>query len=186
MAVRPEEPELGIAAPDFLLPATSGERLSLADVMGDKGTVIVFICNHCPYVKAITDRLVSAANKLAQHGIGFAAICSNDADSHPEDSFENMAVFAKERGFTFAYLHDETQDVARAYDAVCTPDFFGLDADGTIVYRGRLDEGRTTPPPEGAREELVEAMIEVARTGVAPDASAQVPSMGCSIKWKVA
>lgn len=176
------EPELGIDAPDFSLPGTDGKNYALADIMGEKGAVIVFICNHCPYVKAITERLVSDAGILAKEGIGFAAICANDSVSHPADSFDNMKLFAQERGFTFPYLHDDSQSVARAYDAVCTPDFFGLSASGKIEYRGRLDEGRTDPPPVGARRDLVEAMREIARTGKGP--SDQTASVGCGIKWK--
>lgn len=184
MPVTPEAPVLGIPAPDFTLPATDGTRHSLADVAGPNGTVIVFICNHCPYVKGIVGRLVEDARTLAAEGIGFAAICSNDAGSHPEDSFENMGAFAAAHGLPFPYLHDESQAVARAYGAVCTPDFFGLNADGAIVYRGRLDEGRKDPPPPGAARELVEAMRVVARTGEGP--AEQIPSVGCSIKWREA
>lgn len=177
-------PALDVPAPDFTLPATDGRTLGLEDVRGEKGTVVVFICNHCPYVKAVTGRLVKAAEDLAAEGIGFAAICSNDSDRYESDSFENMKRFAEANAFPFPYLHDESQAVARAYDAVCTPDFFGLNADGTIVYRGRLDEGRKDPPPAGARRELVDAMRMVAETGTAPDE--QFPSAGCSIKWKSA
>lgn len=184
MAATPQNPELHIKAPDFSLPATDGRTCSLSDIMGPNGAVVVFICNHCPYVKAITDRLVADAETLKAEGIGFAAICSNDATTHPADSFENMKTFAAERGFTFPYLHDESQAVARAYDAVCTPDFYGLNAAGEIEYRGRLDEGRTEPPPADARRELVEAMREIARTGKGP--AEQNMSMGCSIKWKAA
>lgn len=173
---------LGSPAPDFRLPATDGKTYALADLAGPKGTVVVFICNHCPYVKAVIDRLVADARTLAAEGIGFAAICSNDADGYPEDSFPNMARFAAAHHFPFPYLHDESQEVARAYGAQCTPDFFGLAADGRLAYRGRLDEGRTTPPPKGARRELVEAMRSIAATGVGP--TRQVPSIGCSIKWK--
>lgn len=180
----PKAPELGIPAPDFSLIGTDGETYSLANIAGENGTVVVFICNHCPYVKAITERLVADAKTLAAEGIGFAAICANDSISHPADSFDNMKVFAKERGFSFPYLHDESQEVARAFDAVCTPDFFGLNAKGEIQYRGRLDEGRTDPPPAGAKRELVEAMLEVARTGAAP--VDQTASVGCGIKWKAA
>jgi AhpC/TSA family len=150
--------------------------------MGENGAVVVFICNHCPYVKAITGRLVAAAEALKTEEIGFAAICSNDAVSHPADSFDNMKLFARERGFSFPYLRDESQEVAQAYDAVCTPDFFGLNAKGEIQYRGRLDEGRTEPPPAGARPELIEAMRVIARTGSGP--AEQIASVGCGIKWK--
>jgi len=144
--------------------------------------VIVFICNHCPYVKAVIDRLVADARALMAEGIGFAAICSNDAAAYPEDSFDNMKRFADAHGFVFPYLHDAEQTAARAYGAVCTPDFFGYDAERKLSYRGRLDEGRISPPPPGARRELVEAMRAVAATGTAP--AQQIPSVGCSIKWK--
>lgn len=184
MAATPEAPKLGIKAPNFSLPGTDGEYYSLADIMGENGAVIVFICNHCPYVKAITERLVADAGLLRREGVGFAAICSNDAISHPEDSFENMVAFASESGFTFPYLHDEDQRVARAYGAVCTPDFFGLNNSGMIEYSGRLDEGRTSPPPPDARRDLVEAMFEIIRTGKGP--ANQPASAGCSIKWKQA
>jgi peroxiredoxin len=171
-------------APDFRLPATDGKIYALNDVVGEKGTVIVFICNHCPYVKAVIDRLVADARVLMAEGIGFAAICANDATEYPEDSFDKMKQFARAHQFPFPYLHDESQAVARAYGAVCTPDFFGYDKDRKLKYRGRLDEGRTEPPPKGARRELVEAMRAIAATGVAP--KDQTPSIGCSIKWKAA
>ena len=124
--------------------------------------MIVFICNHCPYVKAVIDRLVQDAKVLMAEGIGFAAICSNDAKAYPEDSFDNMQRFAKAHGFPFPYLHDEDQSVAQAYGAVCTPDFFGYDAERKLRYRGRLDEGRTTPPSPNARRELFDAMRAIA------------------------
>src|SRR5436190_21231489 len=173
---------LGTSAPDFRLPATDGKTYALEDVAGPRGTVIVFMCNHCPYVKAVVDRLVQAARALMAEGIGFAAICSNDAESYPEDSLDNMRRFAKAHDFPFAYLHDESQAIARAYGAVCTPDFFGYDAERKLKYRGRLDEGRTTPPRAGAPRELVEAMRAIATTGLAP--ADQKASIGCSIKWK--
>lgn len=184
MAAVPPPPDLGLSAPDFSLPGIDGKTWSLAELKGERGTVVVFICNHCPYVKGITDRLVAAANALRAKGVNLIAINSNDAINYPEDSFDNMKLFAAERGFTFPYLFDESQDVAKAYGAVCTPDFFGYDKDMTLAYRGRLDEGRKDPPPPGARAELVEAMTHVAETGEAPDD--QIPSMGCSIKWKAA
>ncbi|HHG89437.1 MAG TPA: thioredoxin family protein [Devosia sp.] len=182
MPVSPDMPELGVKAAGFTLPATDGKMYSLSDIMGENGAVIAFICNHCPYVRAITDRMVADARTLQKLGVGFGAICSNDANKSPDDSFENMVVFAKERGFNFPYLHDESQEVARAYEAVCTPDFFGLNAEGLIEYRGRMDEGRTTPPPQGAKRDLVEAMAEIVRTGKGPED--QIASAGCSIKWK--
>jgi peroxiredoxin len=184
MALTATEIILNTPAPDFLLPATDGKIYALKDVAGEKGTVIVFICNHCPYVKAVIDRLVADARVLMAEGIGIAAICANDAKNYPEDSFENMKRFALAHKLPFPYLHDESQAVARAYDAVCTPDYFGYDKDRRLKYRGRLDEGRTEPPPKGARRELVEAMRSIAATGTAP--KDQPPSIGCSIKWKAA
>ncbi|KIQ69762.1 Peroxiredoxin [Wenxinia marina DSM 24838] len=144
----------------------------------------MFICNHCPYVLAVLDRIIRDATALQALGIGVAAICSNDADSHPADSFENMKKMAEERDFPFPYLHDEDQSVARAYDAACTPDFFGFDASDGLQYRGRLDESRNRPAAPDAQRELYEAMKLVAETGRGP--ADQVPSMGCSIKWKAA
>ena len=182
MAVAQTEIALGTKAPDFRLPATDGRTYALKDVAGENGTVIVFICNHCPYVKAVIDRLTADARLLMSEGVSFAAICSNDATSYPEDSFARMGEFARKHDFPFPYLHDETQDVARAYGAVCTPDFFGFDRDLKLEYRGRLDEGRATPPPPGARRELLEAMRAIAAGGPAP--ASQVPSIGCSIKWR--
>jgi peroxiredoxin len=184
MAVSATQITLNTPAPDFRLPATDGRSYTFADVAGRNGTVIVFICNHCPYVKASVDRLVADARALMPEGIGFAAICSNDATEYPEDSFANMKRFGEAHKFPFPYLHDESQSVARAYGAVCTPDFFGYDKNRKLKYRGRLDEGRTSPPPKGARRELVEAMRAIAATGEAP--ADQTPSMGCSIKWKAA
>jgi len=185
MATTPSADEItfGTPAPAFNLPATDGRRYSLDDIAGIKGTVIVFICNHCPYVKAVIDRLVADAGTLLAEGMGFAAICSNDARSHPADSFDNMRRFAAEHGFTFPYLHDESQSVAKAYGAVCTPDFFGFDAARALKYRGRLDAGRTSPPPPGTRRELLEAMRAIA---AGKDPGEQTPSIGCSIKWKAA
>ena len=183
MAASATDVVLDLPAPDFSLPATDGKTYALADVAGPNGVVIVFICDHCPYVKAVIDRLVADARALVAEGIGFAAVCCNDAVSYPEDSFLQMKAFAKAHAFPFPYLHDESQTVARAYGAVCTPDFFGYDRALRLKYRGRLDEGRTTPPPPGARRELVEAMRAIA-AGKTP--SEQVPSVGCSIKWRAA
>jgi peroxiredoxin len=182
MAATPASTFLGAKAPAFRLPATDAKTYALDDIAGVNCTVIVFICNHCPYVKAVIDRLVNDATVLMTEGIGFAAICSNDAKSHPEDSFENMKRFAVAHAFPFPYLHDEDQSVARNYGAVCTPDFFGYDKQLVLRYRGRLDEGRTAPISSTARRELVEAMRAIARGGEAP--ADQIPSVGCSIKWK--
>jgi peroxiredoxin len=182
MATTATKVALGTPATAFRLPATDGKTYAMEDFAGEKGTVVVFICNHCPYVKAVIDRIVLDARALMSEGIGFAAICSNDAASYPEDSFENMKRFAKAHDFSFPYLHDESQTVARAYGAVCTPDFFGYNANSELRYRGRLDEGRTAPLRAGAPRELVEAMRAIATTGVGP--ADQQPSIGCSIKWK--
>jgi len=174
--------DFGWKAPDFRLPGVDGKTYTFDDIAGEKGTVVVFICNHCPYVKAITDRLVRDAKDLMDAGIGFVAISSNDAEQYPADSFENMKKFAEEHGFPFPYLYDESQEVAKAYGAVCTPDFFGFNADRELQYRGRLDASRKEPAPADARRELYEAMMMVAETGKGPQE--QIPSMGCSIKWK--
>jgi peroxiredoxin len=182
MATSPTEIALGAPAADFRLPATDGRTYALGDIAGEKGAVIVFICNHCPYVKAVIGRIVADARLLMREGVGFAAICSNDAAAYPDDSFDKMREFAERHDFPFPYLHDDSQAVARAYGAVCTPDFFGYDRDLKLKYRGRLDEGRTTPPPAGARRELLEAMRAIAATSLAP--ADQIPSIGCSIKWK--
>ncbi len=183
MATLGTAPHLGVAAPDFSLPAVAdGRTYGLADVAGENGTVVTFICNHCPYVKAVVDRMVADAKTLAGEGIGFVAISVNDTASHPEDLPANMKKFAAEHGFPFPYLFDESQESARAYDAVCTPEFFGISRAGTIEYRGRLDQGRTDTPPADARRELVEAMRTIAATGKGPEK--QIASVGCSIKWK--
>ena len=182
MAATPPPLAHDTPAINFRLPGTDGRTYALDDIAGKNGTVIVFICNHCPYVKAVIDRLVADARTLMAEDFGFAAICSNDADAYPEDSFEAMQRFAQAHALPFPYLHDEDQSVARAYGAVCTPDFFGYDANRRLKYRGRLDEGRTAPLPPGARRELVEAMRAIAATGIAP--AWQIPSIGCSIKWK--
>ena len=182
MASVPPICDFGWKARDFRLPATDGKTYAFADIRGAKGTVLVFMCNHCPYVKAVIDRLAADARTLLNEGIGFAAICSNDATTHPDDSFDNMKKFAAAHRLPFPYLHDETQVVAREYDAVCTPDFFGFDSKRKLMYRGRLDSGRTEPPPPGAKRELVDAMRQIAKTGTPPQN--QNASIGCSIKWK--
>jgi len=176
--------EFGWKAADFSLPGVGGKTYALSDLRGDKGTLIVFICNHCPYVKGAIDRIVRDAKDLAQLGVSTVAISSNDAVAYPADSFDKMAEFAAAHDFPFPYLYDESQDVARAYDAVCTPDFFGFDANLGLQYRGRLDAGGRETPPPGAPRELFDAMKAVAETGRGPEK--QTPSMGCSIKWKAA
>jgi peroxiredoxin len=173
--------DFGWKARDFLLKGVDGKTYSLADVRGRAGTLVVFICNHCPYVRAVIGRLVGEAKALDAIGIGTIAIMPNDTRSYPEDSFENMKAFAKQHGFTFPYVIDETQAVARAYGAQCTPDFFGFNARDELQYRGRLDAGRPGAPARGRRE-LFEAMTQVAQTGDGP--REQTASMGCSIKWR--
>ena len=174
----------GWKAPPFSLPGVDGKTYSLAELKGKNGTLVIFICNHCPYVKAVIDRIVRDANELKSYGIDTVAISSNDADHYPEDSFDNMKRFAQAHGFIFPYLYDKTQDVARAYDAVCTPDFFGFNSKLELQYRGRLDASRKEAGPADARRELFEAMREIAETGKGP--REQTASMGCSIKWKAA
>jgi len=184
MAVTPPVCDFGWKAPDFTLPATDGQTYSLADISGPNGTLVMFICNHCPYVLAVLDRIQRDAKELQALGVGVVAICSNDAETYPEDSFDNMRKMAHERGFFFPYLHDESQQVARAWGAACTPDFFGFNTKGELQYRGRLDaSGRTAAPPAPKRD-LFEAMRQVAETGQGP--RDQIPSTGCSIKWKFA
>lgn len=183
MAVETPICDFGWQAPEFDLPATDGKRYSLADIAGAKGVLIMFICNHCPYVRAVVDRIVRDAEALQGLDIGVAAICANDAEAYPQDSFENMLKFAQENRFTFPYLHDQSQAVARAYDAACTPDFFGFDAGLGLQYRGRLDASRQEAGPAGLKRELYQAMAGVAATGQGPEQ--QIASMGCSIKWKL-
>ena len=181
MATTAPRGELGSIAPDFRLPATDGHAYALSELRGQNGTLIAFICNHCPYVQAIRERLMRDALDLQALGIGVVAISSNDAITYPQDSFDNMRRIAGEWKFTFPYLYDDTQQVARAYGAVCTPDFFGYDAQLHLGYRGRLDSsGKDTRP--GAVRELYEAMAALAAGQPTP--GEQNPSIGCSIKWK--
>lgn len=182
MAVETPICDFGWQAPAFSLPGVDGRLYSLADLKGEHGTLVMFICNHCPYVKAVVDRIVRDARELQAMGIGVVAISSNDAAHYPEDSFDNMKAFAARHGFTFPYLYDEAQDVAHAYDAVCTPDFYGFDANLGLQYRGRLDASRKEAGAADLRRDLFLAMKQVAETGRGPQE--QIPSMGCSIKWK--
>ncbi|MFL5335788.1 MAG: thioredoxin family protein [Geminicoccaceae bacterium] len=184
MAAMPPICNFGEKAHDFELPATDGRTYRLADLAGPKGTMVVFMCNHCPYVKAVIDRLIRDARDLAAIGVSTIAISSNDVASYPADGFEHMKRWAEEKAFPFKYLYDESQAVARAYDAVCTPDFFGYNAALELQYRGRLDESKREVGTPGARRELYEAMKLVVATGHGP--KEQIPSMGCSIKWKQA
>jgi peroxiredoxin len=184
MAATPPVCDFGWRAPDFRLPATDGRSYALADISGPRGTLVMFICNHCPYVLGALDRIDREARALAPLGIGIAAICSNDATTHPDDSFDNMRKMAEARAFPFPYLHDADQSVARAFGAACTPDFFGFDAGLGLQYRGRLDASGGARELPGARRELYEAMVRIAETGKGP--RDQTASMGCSIKWKAA
>lgn len=174
--------DFGKSAPNFALPGVDGKTWTLDQCKGEKGLLVMFICNHCPYVKAVIERIVRDARELGELGIGCVAISSNDTTEYPEDSFEHMGRVADVFDFPFPYLIDETQEVAKAYGAVCTPDFFGYNADLGLQYRGRLDESRKETAPEGVRRDLFEAMKQVAATGDGP--KEQIPSMGCSIKWK--
>jgi peroxiredoxin len=176
--------DFGWKAPSFTLPGTDGKTHSLEELRGPNGTLVMFICNHCPYVKAVIDRIVRDVKELKPLGISAVAISSNDTVHYPEDSFENMKHFAEAHHFGFLYLFDESQDVARAYGAACTPDFFGFNAKLELQYRGRLDASRKEAAPSSVRRDLFEAMKEIASTGRGP--REQTPSIGCSIKWKAA
>lgn len=173
--------EFGRPAPDFKLPGVDGRHWSRDQCLGDKGLLVMFICNHCPYVKAVIERIVRDAAELKALGVNSVAIMSNDPTDYPEDSFDNMKRVAERYAFPFPYLIDESQEVAKAYGAVCTPDFFGYNSAGELQYRGRLDASRKETAPADARRELFEAMKQVAETGEGP--REQTPSMGCSIKW---
>jgi peroxiredoxin len=172
----------GAPAPDFKLPGVDGRVWTLEDCKGPNGLLVMFICNHCPYVKAIQDRIVRDTAELQQFGIGSVAIMSNDPLDYPEDSFENMKRVAEQCSYPFPYLLDESQDVAKSFGAVCTPDFFGYDRDGGLQYRGRIDESGRHPARPDARRDLFEAMRLVAETSHGP--REQNASMGCSIKWR--
>ena len=174
--------DFGQKAHDFKLKSTDNKILSLEDVKGENGTLIMFICNHCPYVKAVTKDIAEETKKLKDIGISSVAICANDAENYPEDSFENMIEFAKKNQFDFPYLVDETQEVARTYDAVCTPDFFGYNKNLELQYRGRLRELKKLVPVRNGDSDLLVAMKQIAETGKGPEN--QTPSAGCSIKWK--
>ncbi len=172
----------GMAAPDFDLPGVDGRNWSLEQARGPRGLLVMFLCNHCPYVQAVVERLRRDCDALRELGVHSVAINSNDTRAYPQDSFDNMKLFARRHGFGFPYLFDESQQVARAYGAVCTPDFFGFDAALRLQYRGRLDAARLGPASPTTRRELFDAMRRIADTGEAPDE--QWPSIGCSIKWR--
>ena len=182
VSLNPPVCDFGTAAPDFDLPGTDGKNWTLAQCAGRKGLLVMFICNHCPYVKAIHQRILRDTQELKALGINSVAISSNDTSEYPEDSFENMQKLAKELNFDFPYLLDESQQVARKYGAVCTPDFFGYNSKLELQYRGRLDASKKEAAPEGTKRDLFDAMKQIAQTGHGP--KDQIASMGCSIKWK--
>ena len=182
MAMQTPVCDFGAPAPDFALPGVDGRTWTRDHCRGERGLLVMFICNHCPYVQAVRERIIRDVRALQALGIGCVGISANDPGDYPEDDFNNMQRVAAEFDYPFPYLFDETQDVARAYGAVCTPDFFGYDAGLGLQYRGRLDESRKEAAPAGVRRDLYEAMRQVAETGRGP--AEQVPSMGCSIKWK--
>ena len=172
----------GWKAADFDLPGVDGMRYDLAAARGEKGLLIMFICNHCPYVKAVRDRIIRDVKELQAYGIRAIAIMSNDPADYPEDSFENMVEIAREYDFPFPYVWDESQEVAKVYGAVCTPDFFGFNDKLELQYRGRLDASRKEAAPPDAHRDLFEAMLQIAESGRGP--KNQIPSIGCSIKWR--
>lgn len=174
--------DFGLDAIDFSLPGVDGKTWTLQQCKGENGLLVMFICNHCPYVKAIRERIVRDTKELLEYGINSVAIMSNDPSLYEEDSFENMKKVAEEFQFPFPYLMDETQEIAKAYGAVCTPDFFGYNKDLQLQYRGRLDASRKETAPADVARDLFNAMVAVAKTGNGPQE--QIPSMGCSIKWK--
>lgn len=182
MAVTPPVCDFGAPWHDFRLPGVDGRSYGLDDIRGPRGTLVMFICNHCPYVRSVLDRIIRDAAELQRAGIGVVAISANDAVAYPQDGPDQMRELAQRYGFGFPYLYDETQATARAYGAECTPDFFGYNASGALQYRGRLDSSTKSAAPADARRELFEAMIQIAETGRGP--ADQVASMGCSIKWK--
>lgn len=174
--------EFGKPAIDFKLLGVDGKYWTLQGCIGEKGLLVMFICNHCPYVKAVQQRIIRDTLELKALGINAVAIMSNDTVAYPADSFENMQALAQELPLPFPYLWDETQEIAKQYGAVCTPDFFGYNQDLQLQYRGRLDASRKETAPEGTRRDLFAAMKLVAETGHGPQE--QIPSIGCSIKWK--
>ena len=180
-SINPPVCDFGWQAPHFDLTATDGVRHNLQQSMGKNGLLVMFICNHCPYVKAILPRLIADVRALQTLGVNTVAMMSNDPTEYPEDSFENMQKIAQDMAFPFPYLLDSTQVVAKAYGAVCTPDFFGFNNNFALQYRGRFDESRKETAPHSTRD-LFHAMQQIAEIGQGP--RAQIASIGCSIKWK--
>lgn len=182
VSLNPPVCDFGVKAPDFNLLGVDGKTWTLQECMGRNGLLVMFMCNHCPYVKAVHGRILRDTKELIGYGINSVAIMSNDTVNYPDDSYENMQKIAEEYNYPFPYLFDETQEIAKAYGAVCTPDFFGYNTDFELQYRGRLDASRKDTAPDGTRRDLFEAMKLVAHTGKGP--SDQISSIGCSIKWK--
>ena len=174
--------DFGKKAEDFKLKSINNKFLTLNDVKGDKGTLVMFICNHCPYVKAVISDIVNDCKLLQNLDVSSVAICSNDVINYPEDSFDKMIEFSNSNNFSFPYLHDETQEIARKFDAVCTPDFFGYNKNLELQYRGRIRELKDLKPIRSGESELYLAMKMIAETGRGP--KDQISSMGCNIKWR--
>jgi len=183
VSLQPPLCDFGWSAPDFDLPGIDGKRYNLANARGPNGLLVMFICNHCPYVKSIRERIIRDTRELKLHGINSIAIMSNDAADYAEDSFANMQAVAQQYAYPFPYVLDESQQIAKHYGAVCTPDFFGFNAKLELQYRGRLDASRKETAPDAERD-LFNAMLQVANTGNGP--REQIASMGCSMKWKSA
>lgn len=183
VSLQPPLCDFGWKARDFDLLGVDDKRYNLINVRGKNGLLVMFICNHCPYVKSIRDRIVRDTRELQQHGINTIAIMSNDPEDYEEDSFANMRLVAQQYDYPFHYVIDETQQIAKDYGAVCTPDFFGFNANLELQYRGRLDASRKEAVSDAPRD-LFNAMVQVAKTGLGP--REQIASMGCSIKWKSA
>ena len=173
--------DFGKKAENFKLKSTDNKVVSLEDIKGENGTLVMFICNHCPYVKAVIENIVQDCKTLETMGVKSVAISSNDVKNYPEDSFENMIKFSKDNNFYFPYLFDETQEVAKKYGAVCTPDFFGYNKNLELQYRGRIRELKDLKPVGNGDSDLYKAMKQIAETGNGP--KEQIPSMGCNIKW---
>jgi peroxiredoxin len=181
VSLQPPLCDFGWSAPDFDLPGIDGKRYNLANARGPNGLLVMFICNHCPYVKSIRERIIRDTLELKARGINSIAIMSNDPADYEEDSFANMKLVAEQYGYPFPYVMDESQQIAKNYGAVCTPDFFGFNAKLELQYRGRLDASRKDAAPDAERD-LFNAMLQIAKTGNGP--REQIASMGCSIKWK--
>jgi len=175
------DPEIGKICPDFTLPGVDGKKYSLKDFKNSHPLVVMFICNHCPYVKAIEDRLITLGHTLKEKNINLVAICSNDAENYPEDSFQNLQTRWKEKRYPFVYLHDESQEIAKKFGAVCTPDFFVYDKNIKLAYRGRLDDS-WKEPQKVAKQELLDAVLKLEKNESLT--GPQTPSMGCNIKWR--